>query len=138
MKRIFTLSLTLILFSLSLAPCAGARASDQIANGWATAYVYSDHKIGIEYQVIGTGIMSMLGANCVKLYEKNGNSWKLADTKNQTDFLPLFTTNLQSYCYEVFFSVDSGKQYYAEVYAFATNKDGTDSRIYSSNVVTVH
>lgn len=73
-----------------------------------------------------------LGFEYVKVYEKSGSSWILVKT-----FTEQSVKNNFEFKYTYTYSGVSGRQYYAEIKAFASNTDATrETRILSSLVVT--
>ena len=77
--------------------------------------------------------MNEIGVSKILLYEKNGNTWSRVYTFDADD--PNYTINMLSYnasahADHVTYSGSATKDYYAKVYFYAADDDGSDTITY--------
>lgn len=118
-KKLIVLPVAFLIFYTMIIVFAQAAtyASDQIDSGWVDTQAFSSGQIAVEFYVSGTGKMSKIGADCIILYEKNANNWRVAETRAASQHPSLYTTQAYSHCNTEYFSAVPGRQYYARLYA---------------------
>jgi hypothetical protein len=113
------------------------RASAYISAYYADTYARADGDISMSFTIVGSGRMESLGASSISLYEvNNGRITRVARYSQSTN--PEFVaTNLPTHSAQVVYSnAVSGRQYYAVVELFASKGGGSDSRTYTTALVT--
>lgn len=102
-------------------------ASDQIDAYDVNVTASGGGEIAIQFSVEGTGVMTKLGAERIKVYEDYETGWVLVGSFGK-NYAGMTSSNENSYGTEIYFSGNSGSYYKVEVTVFATNSKGTDSR----------
>ena len=132
MKRTFTRSLALVLvlcFLLSTVAFASVDSSAYIAI--MSAYItFSGNDVEVNFSVVGRHIMDEIGVSEILLFEQNGNKWTRVYTFEADD--PSYTADMLSYNTSakadyVTYSGDSTKNYYAILYFYAADANGSDT-----------
>ena len=120
------IALTLV---LSVAAIAAENASEYIAvtNAWITR---DGNTVEVNFYVIGTGTMDMIGVKYVYLYEKTGNTWHLVETYDYTD--PQYAADMMNYnssakAAYLPYSGSASKSYYADCRFYAEKDGGSDT-----------
>lgn len=121
---IFALSMLLSTFAF-----ATQNSSAYIAatNGYFTR---SGNDVNIYFSIVGRHLMDEIGVSKIYLYEKSGNIWSLVYTFDSTD--STYTSDMLSYnasakADHVTYSGSSTKAYYALLYFYAADENGSDT-----------
>lgn len=130
-KAIRTFSLILILtMMLCTASFASQNSSAYISS--TSAYITkSGNEIKVYFTIVGRGLMTEIGASEIYLYEQNGNTWSLVCTFDAAD--SDYTSSMLSYnsnaksSHITYDQGSSSKNYYAIVYFYAANANGSDT-----------
>ncbi len=128
----FTAFVLILCVLLSSVAFASIDSSAYIAK--MSAYItYSGNVINVYFSVVGRHIMDEIGVSEILLYEQNGNTWSLVCDFEADD--PSYTADMLSYntsakADHVTYSGDSTKNYYAIVYFYAADANGSDTIIY--------
>ncbi len=139
-KRILKLiSVILVIVFLTGAPvyafAAEARASAWFSGYGASVVASGNGKINIEFTVVGTGTMTMLGASTIYIYKSDGTFIKtISHTADGNDYMMGHNTAYHSG--SVPYSGVAGQKYYAVVNFFAKNSSGSDTRSYTTSITT--
>lgn len=102
--------------------------------GATSGYItYSGNDIKVYFTVVGRHNMSEIGVSEILLYEQNGNTWTRVHTFYADD--PAYTADMLSYntsakADHVTYSGDSTKNYYAILYFYAADANGSDTITY--------
>lgn len=128
-----------IMFVMLCSPIAFANeeSNKYISTYGASASLPSSGTLRIEFLVLGTGLMSSIGASTIVIY-KNGAAYYTFYSSN-----PAYNAKMVKYnaYYNidgyVTFPVSAGNTYYAEVTFFATDSTGTGTEACFTNSVTV-
>lgn len=104
-------------------------ASDQISAYDGDAIAVGNGRIAIEFSIEGTGKMSSIGAQKIKVYEDYySDGWALVKTFRQADD-GMSTSGKVSYGNTIYYNGVAGKKYKVEITVFATDYNGvTDTR----------
>lgn len=133
--RTFSLLLVLAFCLSSIAFAAPRRASDYIESCYASAARTSTGGVKITFDIIGTGVMTSIGATQIDI--KNSAGTIVKTYKNtQTGYGYMVTSNALSHRSSVTYPGISGNQYYAVVYFKAANRSGSDTDSYTTGFVT--
>ena len=132
-KNIQRIAIVLALcFLLSTVAVATVESSAYISamSGYIT---YSGNDIKVYFTVVGRHNMSEIGVSEILLYEQNGNTWTRVCTFYADD--PAYTADMLSYntsakADHVTYSGDSTKNYYAILYFYAADANGSDTITY--------
>ena len=126
--RIITLILALILLLSSTAFAAiNASAYITATSAWITR---DGNTVKVNFYIIGTDTMDMIGVKYVYLYELNGNTWSLVKTFNYTN--PVYTATMVNYnsgakAAYLSYSGSSSKTYFADCRFYAEKDGGSDT-----------
>lgn len=122
----FVFALSLL---LSVASFAAQESSAYIVatNGYIT---YSGDNINVYFSIVGSHIMNEIGVTKILLFEQNGNTWTRVHTFKSDN--PAYTADMLSYntsakADHVTYAGDSSKNYYAILYFYAADDDGSDT-----------
>ena len=85
------------------------------------------NQVKTEFSVLPTGKMTKLGAYEIRIYEKQGTQWILADTKNEFS-AGMTATNSYSFANTVTYTGQENTRYKVIVTIFARDATGSDSR----------
>lgn len=126
----FVFALSLL---LSTAAFAAQNSSAYIAatNGYIT---FSGDDVNVYFSIVGRGLMNEIGVTKILLYEQNGNTWTRVYTFRATN--PTYTADMLSYNttakadHVTYPNGDSTKNYYAILYFYAADDDGSDTITY--------
>jgi len=125
--RVFVLVFTLILL-LSTAAFAAMNASNYIA-ATSAGISRNGNTVSVNFYIVGTGPMDLIGLKYIYLYEKNDNIWSLVKTYDYTDPIyaaTLMDSNSNAMSGSVSYSGSAGKQYYALCWFYAEKDGGHD------------
>ena len=125
-----------ILVILSLLLCMATFASQNSSAYISSTGAYftrSGNDVNIYFSIVGRHLMNEIGVSKILLYEKNGNTWSRVYTFDADD--PNYTINMLSYnasahADHVTYSGSATKDYYAKVYFYAADDDGSDTITY--------
>lgn len=119
------LMLSLVICLSIFAVPAFARASEYISATTTTISSPSNGKVRIDFYVIGTGIMDKIGVQKIEIYDSTGD--RVAIIRN-TDWGYAYLMGARRSFYDgsVTYPVDAGRDYYAIVYYYASNSEGSD------------
>lgn len=129
-KTIHSIALVLALcFLLSTVAFANTDSSAYIS-AMSANITYSGNNINVYYTVVGRHRMDEIGVSEIRLFEQNGNTWTKVYTFEADD--PNYTANMLSYntsakADQVTYSGDSTKNYYAILYFYAADANGSDT-----------
>ena len=119
----------LLCFLLSTVAFASVNSSAYIAvtSGYFTR---SGNDVNIYFSIVGRHLMDEIGVSKIYLYEKNGNVWSLVYTFDSAD--STYTSDMLSYnasakADHVTYSGSSTKDYYALLYFYAADGNGSDT-----------
>lgn len=125
----FVFALCLLLSTVAF---AAQESSAYIAatNGYIT---FSGNNVNVYFSVVGSHIMNEIGVSEIRLFEKNGNKWTRVYTFEADD--PAYTADMLSYntsakADHVTYAGDSSKNYYAILYFYAADSNGSDTITY--------
>jgi hypothetical protein len=130
-KRNLRLLALIIVLTLILSTTAFAtlKASAYIAatNTWISR---DGDTVTVNFYVVGTNIMDMIGVKKIYLYEKTGNTWYLVETYDYTD--TNYAAEMMGYnsgfkSGGVDYSGSASKCYYADVRFYAERAGGSDT-----------
>jgi hypothetical protein len=114
---------------LSTAAFAAMNASEYInvTSAWITR---DGNTVKVNFYIVGTGQMDMIGVKKVYLYELNGNTWSLVKTFNYTN--PVYTATMVNYnsgakAAYLSYNGSSSKCYYADCRFYAEKDGGSDT-----------
>lgn len=117
---------------LSMVAFAAQESSAYIAatNGYIT---FTGNNVNVYFSVVGRRIMNEIGVSEIRLFEQNGNSWTRVYTFEADD--PAYTADMLSYntsakADHVTYAGDSSKNYYAILYFYAADSNGSDTITY--------
>ena len=118
--------LTLLLGTVSFAS-ENSSAYISSTSGYIT---YSGNNINVYFTIVGRHRMDEIGVSEILLYEQNGNTWNRVYTFEADD--PAYTADMLSYntsakADHVTYSGDSSKNYYAILYFYAADANGSDT-----------
>lgn len=132
MKKAFVRSFALVLVLCVLLSTIAFAAIDSSAYIAITgAYIsFSGNDVEVYFSIIGRHIMDEIGVSEIRLFEQNGNKWARVYTFYADD--PDYTTDMLSYntsakMDHVTYSGDSTKNYYAILYFYAADSNGSDT-----------
>lgn len=125
----FVIALSLL---FSTASFAAQNSSDYI--GATSAYItFSGNDVNVYFTIVGRGIMNEIGVTKILLFEQNGNTWNRVYTFKADN--PAYTADMLSYntsakADHVTYAGDSSKNYYAILYFYAADDNGSDTITY--------
>lgn len=91
---------------------------------------YSGNDVNVYFTVVGRHLMDEIGVSKILLFEQNGNTWNRVYTFKADN--PNYTANMLSYntsakADQVTYPGDASKNYYAIVYFYAADANGSDT-----------
>lgn len=135
-KRILrSISVILVIVFLVSTP-VHAMAAEARASAWFTGYGASivasgNGKINVEFRVVGTGTMTMLGVSYIHIYKSDGTRVaKILSSTKGNEYM--MKSNTAFHTGSVPYSGVAGQKYYAVVTFFAKNSSGSDTRSYTT------
>ena len=122
----FILILTLL---LSTSAFAAVNASAYIAatSAWITR---DGNTVKVNFYIVGTNTMDLIGVKYVYLYELNGNTWSLVKTFNYTNPIyaaTMMNSNSSAKAAYLSYNGSYGKSYYADCRFYAEKDGGSDT-----------
>lgn len=129
---VLTLSLScvaLAAYSEEATPCTNNYIRSVVAN-----VSKSGNTVYVSFTVYGTGIMTSVGASCIKLYTSDGG---LVKTFYSSAYPTMLGSNRGAYTGTVSYPGTSGKTYYAVVTAYAANSTRSGTENYTTGTVTI-
>ncbi len=132
MKRtLFRLIALMLMFSLLLSTVAFATVESSAYIAVTGAYItFSGNDVNVYFSIVGRHIMDEIGVSKILLFEQNGNTWNRVYTFKADN--PNYTANMLSYntsakADQVTYPGDASKNYYAIVYFYAADANGSDT-----------
>lgn len=135
MKRIFSCFLSILLVTTLC--CSAANAADTRASYYLSSYdafLYTGDSSGeltLDFSVAVARACTSYGISKVRLYTEDGDFVK---TITGTKANGLLTSSGRLYLHEYDISATPGERYYAIVTIYAADADGSDSRVYTTDV----
>ena len=138
MKKTACLIFACVLLFQVLSPVAYAApaTNSQISSYGAYVSNPSGSQVRIDFLVYGTGRMSSIGASTIDLYE-DGTLVKTFSNTDPTYYSSMVNTNAYSKLSYVTYSGKAGSTYFAAVYVFATDSNGTGTAGCTTGTVTL-
>lgn len=130
-KRILRILALIIVCALMLSTVAFASMNASEYINVTSAWITRDgNTVKVNFYIIGTDTMDMIGVKYVYLYEKTGNTWYLVKTFDYTN--PMYTYNMVNYnsgakAAYLSYSGSSSKSYYADCRFYAEKDGGSDT-----------
>lgn len=143
MKRTCIRMLTIVLVvSLMLSSMAGAanRPTDEIQSSQYISSVSGKlvstggGKFNVELKVVGTGIMTKIGASRIVIYKNGSDPVHIWYTDSGRSGMMGYNCTIHSDTES--YSGVSGAQYYAVIYFYAANGNGSDVKTWKTNTIT--
>lgn len=133
-KRILCGLLAVSLLSALLCTTAFARSSAYLDSYGATVTAKSNGKMVVTVDVSGVGTMTEIGATTIYIYEsKDNKSFTRVATYEYTDY-PKMMGSGTYYCEDaVTYNGKPGYYYFASVYCYAANANGSDEKNYTTS-----
>lgn len=134
-KRVLCGLLAVCLLSTIICTVASARSSDYLDDYRAVVTPISGGKIVVTVDVSGVGRMTQIGASTIYIYESVDNkSFTIVATYNYEDYPEMMGSGMD-YCEDaVTYSGTPGNYYFASVYCYAANANGSDEKNYTTSV----
>lgn len=130
-KRILRILALVFVVSMLLSTIAFAVQDSSAYIGATSAYItYSGNNINVYFTVVGSHRMDEIGVSEILLYEQNGNTWSLVcdfEADNPTYTADMLSYNASAKADHVTYSGNSTKNYYAIVYFYAADANGSDT-----------
>lgn len=132
----FLLVFILLLSSVSMAAAPEfdhTQESAYIINKSGSVVPTGNGYMTIQFSILGTGIMEMIGALHISLYKSNGtlvksyDYWNYSSMMGYNDYVHYGTVSYHGV---------SGQSYYAVITFYARNSSGSGNRIYTTATVT--
>lgn len=130
-KKTVRIGVIIIILCMMLSMLASASMESSAYIGYMSAYItYSGNDINIYFSIVGRGLMNEIGVSKILLYEQNGNTWSRVYTFRSDN--PNYTADMLSYnttakADHVTYNGDSAKNYYAILYFYAADNNGSDT-----------
>ena len=140
MKKRIVPIICAVLFMLNL--CGVANAATQASDYFGCTAVYATAigggKVLVEFDIDATHIMKEVGATEVFIYEQQSSgSYKKVYTFTSDEYYSdMIDTNSAFGNGEVTYQGTPGTKYYALVGVYAKDKDGSETRYFTTNIVT--
>lgn len=132
-KRIICGILAVCLFSALSCNVALARSSAYLNSYRATVTAKSGGKMVVTVDVTGVGTMTEIGATTIYIYESPDNkSFTRVATYEHTDYPEMMGSGTHYYEDPVTYPGTPGYYYFASVYCYAANANGSDERNYTT------
>lgn len=123
---IITVAVCLCLMSVTTFAAEERRASDQIVRYDMKVTTGTDY-IDVYFSIDGNGLMNGIGCESIKIYEKEGTSWELIESRDEDD-TGMSRSNGLSYANTISFDGEEDIEYRVKVTVFAENDAGRDTR----------
>ena len=132
-KAVRILSLVVVLSMLFSTTTLAAQNSSAYIAATSGYITYSGNDINVYFTVVGKHLMTEIGVSEIHLYEQDGNTWRrvhafYADNPNYTADMLSYNTSAKAD--HVTYSGDSTKNYYAILYFYAADANGSDTITY--------
>jgi hypothetical protein len=132
-KTIRRLALILIVSMLLFTVAFAAEESSAYIGAMNGYITFSGNNVNVYFSVVGRHIMDEIGVSEIRLFEQNGNTWTKVYTFESDD--PAYTADMLSYntsakADHVTYSGDSTKNYFAVLYFYAADSNGSDTITY--------
>lgn len=131
-NRIIRVGAFIVILCMMLSIFAFASMESSAYIGYMSAYItFSGDDVNIYFSVVGRHIMNEIGVTKILLFEQNGNTWNRVYTFKADN--PAYTADMLSYNtsakadHVTYYNGDSTKDYYAIVYFYAADDDGSDT-----------
>lgn len=123
---VFVIVLSLLLSTMAFA----AQTSSAYIAATNAYFTRSGNDVNIYFSIVGRGIMNEIGVSVIYLYERTGNTWHLVCTFDSSD--SNYTADMLSYntsakADHVTYAGSSSKDYYAILYFYAADDNGSDT-----------
>lgn len=134
-KRILCGIFAVCMLSTLLCSAASARSSAYLDGYGASITPISGGKIVVTVDVSGVGRMTQIGATTIYIYEsKDNKSFSIVATYNYEDYPEMMGSGTQYYEDPVTYSGTPRYYYFASVYCYAANANGSDEKNYTTSV----
>lgn len=130
-KKLIRFGAIIIILCLMLSTIAFASVESSAYIAYTSAwFTRSGDDVNIYFSIVGRHLMDEIGVSEILLYEQNGNTWSRVYTFEADN--PTYTSDMLSYnasakADHVTYSGDSTKNYYAILYFYAADADGSDT-----------
>lgn len=130
-KRIVRVGAFIVILCMMLSMFAFASMESSAYIAYMSAYItYSGNDVNVYYSVVGRRIMTEIGVSEIRLFELNDNVWTKVYTFSCDD--PDYTEDMLSYntsakADHVTYSGDATKSYFAILYFYAADANGSDT-----------
>lgn len=111
-------------------------SSDQISSTVVNVSAWDDGQIAIDCKVSGTGRMTSIGMTKLVIYEKINNTWSIKEIRKLSAHPEWMSYNAFNFGITEWYDGTVGRDYYVQATYEATNDKGTDSRTFTSAIVT--
>ena len=121
--------IVIIVMLMSTVAFATVEASAYIA-ATSAGIIRDGDTVSVNFYIVGTDTMDLIGVKYIYLYELNGSTWSLVKTYSYTSPLyaaTLMVSNSSSNAGSVNYSGSAEKQYYALCWFYAEKDGGHDS-----------
>lgn len=133
-KRILCGLLAVGLLSALLCTAAYARSSAYLDSYRATVTAKSEGKMVVTVDVSGVGTMTEIGATTIYIYEsKDNKSFTRVATYEHTDYPEMMGSGTYYYKDAITHNGTPGYYYFASVYCYAANANGSDEKNYTTS-----
>lgn len=130
-KRTLRILSFIVIMSMLLSTVAFASQNSSAYIAATSAYItYSGNNINVYFTVVGKRLMDEIGVSEILLYELNGNTWSLVcdfEADNPAYTADMLSYNASAKADHVTYSGSSTKSYYAIVYFYAADANGSDT-----------
>lgn len=110
--------------------------SEYIMAYYAAMNSDSSGNLSVYVDLRATGVMSRIGAERIKIYEKNGNYYSCVRIFDSTNYPNMITASNRYMKNAVTYKGTPGKSYYAIITLVAENSTGGDTRTYTTPIIT--
>lgn len=112
---------------------AQARSNAYISSYSAGMYAGSGGKVTAYFDIVGTGIMDMIGATAIYIYTSSGSRVATYHYSNYPSFMGY---NNYTHSGSVSYQGTVGQKYYCVVYYYSSNSSGHGTESLASNITT--
>lgn len=136
-KRFLSGFLVVLTLCGILCTSASARSSAYLDSYSAATVAKSDGVLAVTVDVAGVGRMTDIGASLIIIYESTDNEdFYQAARFVSSDYPEMLRHNTSSYYRDaVTYQGVIGRYYYASVYVYAANANGSDEKNYTTGIV---
>jgi hypothetical protein len=130
-KKLIRFGAIIIILCLMLSTIAFASVESSAYIAYTSVwFTRSGDDVNVYFSIVGRHLMDEIGVSEILLYEQNGNTWSLVCDFEADD--PAYTADMLSYnasakADHVTYSGSSSKNYYAIVYFYAADANGSDT-----------